>query len=73
MGGLHNHRRVGPLLGVFFEQLATFHQIVRIAGIIYQACSEELALILEGGRVTNQVVQIPVDLNHTTGSTTCVK
>ena len=49
MGVLHDSRGVGPLMRVSFEQLATFHQIARIAGITDQTCGEELALILESG------------------------
>ena len=70
MGVLHDHRVVGPLSCISFEQLATFHQIASVAWVIDQTGGEELALILEGGRVANNVPQVLVNLNRTTGSTT---
>jgi len=58
---------------VSFKQLATFHQITRITGVVDQTGGEELALVLESGRATNEVPQALVNLNYTTVlTTTCV-
>lgn len=70
MGVLYNTCRIGPLVRVFFEQLVAFHRVTRVTGVIDEAGGEEFALILEGGRVKNEVPQVSVDLNWTTGSVT---
>ena len=47
---------------VHFKQLSAFRQIARITGVNDQTGSEEVAHVLKDGRVTNDVLELSVDL-----------
>jgi len=61
-------RSSGPLVRIRFTQFTTFGQVARTTRIINQTDSEEFASVLEVGRVTNEVSQVPVDLDRTARS-----
>ena len=47
---------------VHFKQLSAFRQIARITGVNDQTGSEEVIYVLKDGRITNDVLELSVDL-----------
>ena len=69
MDSLHNGRRIGPLMYIFFAELSTLNQIARIGGVVDQTGGEELASVLKGGRIVDESSEVSADLDCARKST----
>ena len=61
---LHHLRCVGPLVHIFFVCFFTLREVARSGRVIAQTSGEEFALILYGGRITNNIPEVSTDLGQ---------